>query len=181
MRLILLRCAALLLSCSCSAHAASIVRCPDGTFREAPCPVKGASQGAPSSVSPSGLSCDPLAPGYAECRQAMNGLAAQRNREARSEEQRQQSEASAKRSGEAWQKLTRNCDHLHGAVQRSECQRKQSNERIHGQHQRQHDEQERQARLEAQRRANWENAQAQQRKHDAATAATLRRLQAQQN
>lgn len=163
-----------------AAHAGPVMRCPDGTFREAPCPTTGVPTPTSSRVSPSSLSCDPAQPGYSECRRAMDGLAAKRQREQRTQAKRQELDADRKRAGQHYHRITGNCEFLQGSLERSECQRNKNNKSIHNKNFRDMAEADRKTKRAARGAANRAALEAQERKRAAAHAATMQRLQAQQ-
>jgi hypothetical protein len=172
-------CAVLLACAGGSAVSGPVVRCPDGVFREAPCPGEGAQR----SVSPpaSTLTCDPAHPGYAVCQRTMDAHWAERNRQDRAEQQRQQAKVEAEQSGRAWHRLTRNCDFLNTEMERADCRRNTRNTRIHDRDLRNMQEAERQAQLAARSAAARANLEAEERRRAAAAAAASQRWQAQQN
>jgi hypothetical protein len=159
-------------SCTAFPAAAEVVRCPDGVFREAPC----AAPGAVHVPAPRRPTCDPAHPGYAECRRTLDAYRAERNRQDERSQQQAEAEAQASRSGRAWQRVTGDCEALTTEMERADCRRKTRNDRIFNRDLRDHAEADRQTQLRAQSAAARANAEAQQRKHDAAA----RRIQAQQ-
>lgn len=110
-----------------------VVRCRDGSYREAPC--------SPLDLGPAavplrgGILCDPAHPAYMQCRRALAGLAAEPARDtAAEEEQRRKAAAAEAKRRLQEQRLTGTCDFLFTPAEREDCRRQEKARHAHERH-----------------------------------------------